>query len=140
MVGYGADVMQSEFQRVVAAGETLLNIEISLVLPNQTEPGLWIEHYIPTKDAAGEIQQIGIVAIEVTEQKRLEESLRKVSHNLREEKKRLQVLGEVSRLLSAKRDVGQVFSQISAHLRRVFRQEYAALPMRDEGTGKLTRL
>src|SRR5258708_7133928 len=140
MLGEGAELIEPQFQRVLQGGEPVLNIEISLVLPNQTEPGHWIEHYIPIKDAAGEIQQIGVVALEVTEQKRLEESLRKVSHNLREEKKRLQVLGEVGRLLSAKREVGQVFSQISAHLRRIFRQEYAALPMRDEGTGKLTRL
>jgi len=140
MLGEGAELIEPQFQRVLQGGEPVLNIEISLVLPNQTEPAHWIEHYIPIKDAAGEIQQIGVVALEVTEQKRLEESLRKVSHNLREEKKRLQVLGEVGRLLSAKREVGQVFSQISAHLRRVFRQEYAALAVRDETTGELTRV
>ena len=79
-----------------------------------------MEHYIPIKDATGKVAQIGIVAVEITEKKKLEESLR-------EEKKRQQVMVEVSHILTAKRDVPQAFPQISAYLRRVLRQEYAAL-------------
>ena len=46
---------------------------------------------------------------------------------------------EVSRALTAKSDVRQVFPQISAYLRRVLRQEYAALTVHDEKTGQLVR-
>ena len=46
---------------------------------------------------------------------------------------------EVSRVLAAKWDVRQVFPKISAYLRRVLRQEYAALAMHDEKSGQLVR-
>jgi formate hydrogenlyase transcriptional activator len=109
------------------------------VAPGRTEPGHWIEHFIPIKDAAGEVTQIGIVIVEITEQKNLEESLRGVSKTLREEKKRQEMLSEVSRVLTEKWDVRQAFPRISAYLRRILRQEYAALALRDEKTGQLVR-
>jgi len=69
-----------------------------------------------------------VVAVEITEQKKLEESLRSVSEKLKAEKKRGQVMTEVADLLAEKWDVRQVFPKVSAYLRRVLRQEYAALP------------
>jgi hypothetical protein len=45
----------------------------------------------------------------------------------------------VSRLLSAKLEVRQAFPKVSAHLRRVLLQEYAALALRDEESGQLVR-
>ena len=80
-----------------------------------------------------------MVAVEITEQKRLEESLRGVSETLREEKKRQHVLLEVSRALTAKWDARHLFPKISAYLRRVLRQEYAALAVHDEKSGQLVR-
>jgi formate hydrogenlyase transcriptional activator len=139
VLGDFAEVVESQFKRVLATGQPVLNLEISFVLHNRAEPGHWIEHYIPIKDAAGEVRQIGVVAVEITEQKKLEESLRSVSQKLREEKKRLQVMTEVSRVLAGKMDVRQAFPKISAHLRRVLRQEYAALALRDEKSGQLVR-
>ena len=116
----------------MATGQPIWNFEISCTLYNRTEPGYWMEHYIPIKDATGKVAQIGIVAVEITEKKKLEESLR-------EEKKRQQVMVEVSHILTAKRDVPQAFPQISAYLRRVLRQEYAALAVQDEKSGQLVR-
>ncbi len=46
---------------------------------------------------------------------------------------------EVSQVLAAKWDVRQVFPKISAYLRRVLRQEYAALVVHDEKSGQLVR-
>ncbi len=138
-LGDFAEVVEPQFKRVLATGQPILNIEISFMLHNRTEPGHWIEHYIPIKDAAGKVAQIGVVAVEITEQKKLEESLRSVSQKLREEKKRLQVMTEVSRVLAAKLDIRQAFLKISAHLRRVLRQEYAALALHDEQSGQLVR-
>jgi formate hydrogenlyase transcriptional activator len=45
----------------------------------------------------------------------------------------------VSRLLGSNGDVREVFPKISAFLRRILRQEYAALSLRDEKNGKLIR-
>jgi PAS domain S-box-containing protein len=127
MLGDFAELIEPQFARVLATQQPILNLEISCTLQNRTELGHWIEHYIPIKDATGKIKQIGVVAVEITEQKKLEESLRSVSETLREEQKRQQVMMEVSRVLAAKWDVRQVFPRISAYLRRLLRQEYAVL-------------
>jgi formate hydrogenlyase transcriptional activator len=137
VLGDFAELVEPQFRRALASGQPILDLEISFVLPTRVEPGHWIEHYIPIKDAIGEIKQIGVIAVEITERKKLEDSLRSVSESLRQEKKRHEVLVEVSRLLACKGDMQQIFPQISAYLRRVLRQEYAALALHDEKSGQL---
>ena len=139
MLGDFAELIEPLFNRVLQTKQPVLNLEISCILPTRSEPGHWLEHYVPIKDATGNVTQVGVIAIEITEQKKLEESLRSVSEKLREEKKRQQVLMEVSRVLAAKWDARQVFPKISACLRRVLRQEYAALAVHDEKNGQLVR-
>jgi formate hydrogenlyase transcriptional activator len=137
VLGDLAELIEPQLKRVFETQQPVLNLEVSSVLPTRTEPGHWMAHYIPIKDATGKVTQVGAVVVEITEQKKLEESLRDVSETLREEKKRQQVMLEVSRLLAAKADVRQAFPQISAYLRRVLRQEYAALAVHDEKSGQL---
>jgi len=139
VLGDFAELIEPLFNRVLQTKQPVLNLEISCILPTRSEPGHWVAHYIPIKDATGNATQIGVIAVEITEQKKLEESLRGVSEKLKEEKKRQQVLMEVSRVLAAKWDVRQVFPKISAYLRRVLRQEYAALAVHDEKNGQLVR-
>jgi formate hydrogenlyase transcriptional activator len=137
MLGDFAELIEPQYRRVFETRQPVLNLEVSSILPTRTEPGHWIGHFIPILDAMGEVTQVGGVVVEITEQKKLEESLRGVSETLREEKKRQHVMMEVSRALAAKSDVWQAFPQISAYLRRVLRQEYAALAVHDEKSGKL---
>jgi formate hydrogenlyase transcriptional activator len=139
MLGNSAELLEPQFKRVLETQQPILDLEISITLHNRTEPGHWIEHYIPIKDANGNVKQIGVVAVEVTEQKKLQQSLHGVSETLKQEKRLQQVMVEVSRLLAAKSDVRHVFPQISAFLRRVLRQEYAALVVHDEKSGQLVR-
>jgi formate hydrogenlyase transcriptional activator len=139
ILGDIAEVIEPLFKRVLETGQPILNLEITSMLPTRTEPGHWIEHFIPIKDATGAVTQVGGVVVEITEQKKLEESLRDVAQRLRDEKKRHQVLMEVSRVLATKWDARQVFPKISAYLRRILRQEYAALAVHDEKSGQLVR-
>ena len=134
-----AELVLPPLRSVLTTGEPILDIELSFVMPNSTEPRHWTKHIIPIKDETGKVIQIGSVVVEITEQKRLEESLRGVSASLRSERKRHQVLTEVSRVLEAKWDAGHIFPRISASLRRVLRQEYAALAVHDEKSGQLIR-
>jgi len=78
MLGDFAELIEPQFRRVLETGQPVLDLEISFILPTRTEPGHWIEHYIPIKDATGTATQIGVIAVEITEQKKLEESLRGV--------------------------------------------------------------
>lgn len=137
ILGDFSELIGPHLTSVLTTGQAVLNREISAFLPTRTEPGHWIEHYVPIKDSTGRVAQIGVVAVEITEQKKLEESFRSVSEKLKAEKKRGQVMTEVGRLLAEKWDVQQVFPQVSARLRRVLHQEYAALSVRDEKSGEL---
>ncbi len=136
---FAAEVVQPHFERVRDTGQAVLNQEIIATLPTRAEPGHWIGHYVPIKDASGMVTQIGAVVVEITAQKKLEESFRSVSEKLKEEKKRGEVTSELGRLLATKWDVQQSFPQVSASLRRVLRQEYAALSLRDDKSGRLIR-
>jgi formate hydrogenlyase transcriptional activator len=139
VLGDLAEVIEPQLQRVVSTGQPVLNVEVSSLIPTRSEVGHWINYFLPIKNAAGEVHQIGAIVVEITKQKRLEESLREVSEILREEKKRHQVMAEVTSSLAAKWDPEQTFRKISGYLRRVLHQEYAALAVRDEKTGKLIR-
>jgi formate hydrogenlyase transcriptional activator len=139
ILGDIAELVEPQLKKIFETRQPVLNLEISFMLPTRTEPGHWIAHCIPLKNAAGEVTQIGAVVVEITELKRLQESLRDVSETLRLEKKRQHVMMEVGRLLIAKSDVQQAFPQISAYLRRILRQEYAALAIHDEKSGQLVR-
>ena len=139
VLGDFAELVEPLLERVLATGQPSLEQELSGMLPGRTELGHWIGHYLPIKNDAGKVTRIGVSVIEITERKKLDASLRSVSESLRQEKKRCQVMTEVSRLLAGNGNAEQVFPQVSAHLRRVFRQEYAALSLRDEKSGQLIR-
>jgi formate hydrogenlyase transcriptional activator len=136
ILGDFAELIEPQFRRVIATGLPVSDLEVSFMLNNRTKPGHWLEHYIPIKDPTGKVRQVGAVVIEITEQKELEESLRGVSEKLRQEKKRQEVLAEVSRLLATKWDMRRAFPKVSALLRRVLRQEYAALALREARSGQ----
>ena len=139
VLGDFADIVEPEFQRVLSTGETILNFQISALLPTRKEIGHWIDHYIPIKDATGTVTGIGIVVIEVTEQKKLEESFQSLNTRLRRERECLQMLSDVSNILTSNWNIPQVFPRISARLRRLLRHEYAGLSIQDHGTGLLIR-
>jgi formate hydrogenlyase transcriptional activator len=139
IVGDVAEVVELELSRLLLTGQPISDLEVSLTLATRTQPGHWLVHFIPIQDAKGNVAQIGGIVVEVTEKKKLEESLRGVSETLQLEKKRQHVLAELSRVLATREDIRQVFPQVSAYLRRILRQEYAALSVRDEQSGKLVR-
>jgi formate hydrogenlyase transcriptional activator len=139
VLGDLAEVVEPQIRRVFSTGEPVLYFEITSILPGRSEPGYWVDHLIPIRDASGNVTQVGAIVVEFTEQEKLSESLRAVSQTLQHEKNRLRVLTDVSRALSDKLDVPHVFPTISASLRRILLHEYAALALRDEKSGRLAR-
>ena len=139
ILGDVAELIESMFRQVLTTREPLMNVQISTVLPNSSEPTHARVHIVPIKDAAGEVRHIGGIVVETTEQKKLEQSLRGISEKLATERKRQQLMLEITGLLASKWDAESTFGQVSAYLRRVLRQEYAALAIRDAKTGRLVR-
>jgi formate hydrogenlyase transcriptional activator len=139
VLGDFAETVESQFERVLVSGQPVMNYEVSALLPTRTEVGHWVEHFFPIKSADGVVSRIGVLVVEITKQKKLEESLRGLTANLRKEKERLEVLLEVSRILSADWDSEKIFPRISAVLRRVLRHECAAFSLYDEGNHVFVR-
>jgi formate hydrogenlyase transcriptional activator len=137
--GDSAESIELKLEQTIATGQVFLNRDVSGLLSGSVRPFHGIGHYVPIKDNAGEVQQVGIVVMEITEQWHLEESFRIVSETLRKEKKRARLMSEVSLLLATKWDIREIFPLVSTSVRRVLRQEYAALWLRDPKNGNLIR-
>ena len=138
ILGDFADVAESKLRYVLATGQPV-HFEASALLPARAEVSHWVLHYLPIKDAAGVVHRIGVLVVEITAQKKLEESLRDADRKLRQEMDRLQMLLDVTSILSSNWNIQQVFPRVSARIRRVLQQECAMFDWYDPGTGLLVR-
>ena len=138
VLGEFANVIEIECRKVFATGMPA-NLEIRGKLPRRTESRHWIAHYVPIPDENGTITRVGAVVVELTAENALELSLHETSKKLDNEVKRLEMLLEVSRLLSSNWDLPRVFPRISAQIRRVLHQEYASFALHDHTSGLLVR-
>lgn len=82
ILGDAAIPIEIELGKVLNGGEPLLNLELCPKLPSPSEIGYWIGNYFPIKSSVGEVKQIGIIVVEVTEQRRLEQSLHQLTGKL----------------------------------------------------------
>jgi formate hydrogenlyase transcriptional activator len=131
IIGDVADPVESRIRQVLSNKQPM-DQEVSGKVPAKSEIGHWTVHYVPLADEAGNVTRIGVLVVEITAQKELEKSLR-------QETARLQMLMELSTLLSSNSKLDQVFPQISARIRRVLRQEFASFTLHDPITGLLIR-
>ena len=82
ILGDAAGMVEDSVRKVFATGEPLSNVEITEKLPTRKEIGHWVESYFPLKDSAGQVQQVGNVVVEITKQKKLEQTLHELSRQL----------------------------------------------------------
>jgi formate hydrogenlyase transcriptional activator len=136
ILGDVAETVEKKISEVLETQQAL-GIELSGKLPLRTETFYWIVHYLPIADADGTVNCVGAVVLEVTAPRDLEKSLRKLDQQLRHETNWLQMLTDVTSLLSSNWDVVQVFPRVSARLRRVLCQEFATFALHDASTGLL---
>lgn len=139
VLGNVADVVENEFRRALSTGEPVLNSEFCALLPARSEVAHWLAHLIPIKNASGAVNRICAVVVEITQQKRMQDSLYLLSRKLKKEMERLQMLLDISGLLALNWDVQNIFPKISACIRRILRQEYAGFELHDPSTGLLIR-
>lgn len=106
------------FKLVMVSGEPVLNFGLAAKLPRRTEAGYWIRNYFPIRDKAGRVEQVGVIVVEVTQQKKLERALRKLSLELldADNKEKLSLARELHRSLNQYYDaftvsVGRLISQ-----------------------------
>ena len=138
VLGDFADIAEPRLRQILATGEAD-HFEISTKLPFRKETGHWILHYLPVRDGSGAVNRICAIVVEITAQKKLEESLKDVGGKLREEKDRLQMLWDVSTIMASESNLQQAFPGISARIRRILHHEYAGFEVHDPSSGLLIR-
>ena len=138
LLGDFADLVEPEFQRVLSTGEPV-TFEIRGWPAARGDAGHWIVEHLPIKDETGAVTRIAAVIVDISAQKKLEESLKLSSKKLIRETRKLQVLVEISSLLSSAWDLPKTFPQISARIRRLLGQELASIAAYDAVTGLLVR-
>jgi formate hydrogenlyase transcriptional activator len=134
-----ADTVEPELKRVLATGEPVRNFEVTALLPDHRNPRYAIDHFFPIKDSEGAVQRVGVVVVDITDQKALQDSFQNRNQRLHKEMARLQMLQDVIGLVASNWDLPQVFPKISARIRRVLRQEYSSFALHDVNTGLLVR-
>jgi formate hydrogenlyase transcriptional activator len=98
----------------------------------------WRLHLFPIRHDEGK-PRVGIVASDLTEEKKLARAVEELNGKLHKEMDRLHVLADINNLLSSNWDVGFLFPRISAYLRRVLHQEMAAILLYDAENDELVR-
>ena len=139
MLGSLADLLEPEYRRVLSTGESALDLEVSGLLPTRTEAGHWSTHCFPIKDSNGLVTRLGVVVLEITEQKLMERRLEDMAGNLRHEKERLQILSEIDQALSAHTSLPLLFPVIAACIRKVIPYDFAATWLYDQA-GQVVRI
>jgi len=133
-----ADRVEPALRRVLESREHFY-FEVSAKLSQAPEDGHFVIHYFPINDANGEVTRIGAIILEITAQKKLEQSLQSAHTQLDTERIRRDALTDISRLLSLNRDLSKVFPHVSARVRRILRQEFASVAVHDPVSGLLVR-
>jgi DNA-binding CsgD family transcriptional regulator len=93
VIGSVASSVELMLRSVLMTGESILNAEIRGNLPTRDGEGHWIEHYFPVRDAANKVTQVGVVVVEITGLRRLENSILSLIGNVGRTKRRLPKLG-----------------------------------------------
>jgi len=134
ILGAAVEAVEPIMRRVLLTGEPVTNVPLALHLPTRPDVGHWVVHYFPMNDASGRVTRIGVVVVEVTEQKKLEDQLGNMARKLEKEKDRLRMLLKIGTILNSSSEPQTLFSDISAAIRKVMKHDWADLSVLDESS------
>jgi DNA-binding CsgD family transcriptional regulator len=82
VIGSIASTVELMMNSVLVTGQSILNAEIGGELPTRDTEGYWIENYFPVRDSAGVVRQVGVMVVEITGLRRLENCIRTLMGNV----------------------------------------------------------
>jgi DNA-binding CsgD family transcriptional regulator len=82
VLGKASGKLVPVFRRVLATGQPVSNFELAAALPKRSDPGHWIAHYLPLRNSAGEVHEVGAVVLELTKQSAMEARLVRMTDRL----------------------------------------------------------
>ena len=96
--------LENKFREVLETKRPL-NFELAGEFPFRTGKAHWTAHIIPIRDNDDKVGRIAGIVLDITAQRNLEHSLEQVGGQLQKETGKLQMLRDVSELLSSNWDV-----------------------------------
>jgi formate hydrogenlyase transcriptional activator len=129
ILGEAAENLLPLFEHVFSTGQPV-SFDLAAKLPTRTELGYWTENFFPIKDAQGRVKQVGVVVVEVTNQKRSEAGVT-------ERMQRLEALLEFSTSLMSILDEQQLLPLLSVFLQKVVPHDFASIALYDESIRRL---
>jgi len=138
VLGSVAEELKRYVHRALTGDQPILNVEIAAMHPIRRTEVQWQLHFFPIRHHEGKLR-VGIVARELTEEKKLARAVEELNGKLHRGMDRLHALANINNLLSSNWDVAFLFPRISAYLRRILRQEMAALLLYDAENDNLVR-
>ena len=127
------------FRKVIKTGVSVVGLELQGETPAQ--PGvrrIWIENYIPLRDASGRVLGINVSVEEVTELRRLEEERSRQAHARalalqdRVRAHRLTTLARLNRLVSSSLDLDETLTAITRAANELMDASSASVWIADE--------
>jgi len=94
VIGDIAGTIELLLQSVLFTGQSLLNVEIAGKLPTRSEDGYWLEHYFPIPDSTGAVKQVGVIVIEITGLRSLENCILILAGNTARTRDQFSYLGK----------------------------------------------
>lgn len=138
VLGSIAEELEPYVHRARAEGQPILNVEVGATHPIRRTEVRWRLHFFRIRHNDGKLR-VGIVASNLTEEKKLARAVQELGGKLHKEMDRLHALADINNLLSANWDIAFLFPRISAYLRRVLHQEMAAFLLYDAENDNLVR-
>lgn len=138
VLGSLAEEFEPYVHRARAEGQPVLNVEIRAMHSIRRTEVQWRLHLFPIRHDEGKAR-VGIVASDLTEEKKLARAVEELNGKLHKEMDRLHLLSDINNLVSSNWDVALLFPRISAGLRRVLRQEMAGFVLYDAENDSLVR-
>jgi DNA-binding CsgD family transcriptional regulator len=83
IAGAVSKIIEPCVERVFRTGKSLNRFELSAQLPTRGEVAHWIEDFIPIPDPRDRVTEVGVIAMEITKQKRLEATIRELRKVIR---------------------------------------------------------
>jgi formate hydrogenlyase transcriptional activator len=135
ILGDVAPRIEAALRQVFTTGEAVSNFELVATLPARTEPGYWIGSYFPIAEREGRITHVGVVVVELSDRRNLQERL---TVNSRRDAQRLEALLEFGgRMMCTLEEEEELLPAISDFVQKVVLHEYASIALYDQGTHRL---
>lgn len=83
IAGAASTIVEPLVEGVFRTGKPLNRFELSVKLPTREDVGYWIEDFVPITDDRSRVTEVGVIAMEITEQKRAEAIVRHLRRALR---------------------------------------------------------